>query len=267
MKQTDKNNEEKQDKSFELIFGRNPVLEIIENGSLPVNKIWISEGLNDHSLRKRIIAFAKEKKVPYYLVPPSKLSSLTKNQNHQGLVLSTSPVQFIPVAEIIKHTLEENRPKIILIAHEIEDTHNLGAMVRTFVAGGGKGIILTGRNSIGVNATVIKTSAGTIFQAEFAKAVNCVNVLNELKENGFWIVGTDNALDSESIYNIDYPDQVAIIVGNEHEGLGPHVKKNCDFLAKIQISDKVDSLNVSVTFGIVLFEILRRKLKQSKTIA
>ena len=109
------------------------------------------------------------------------------------------------------------------------------------------------------NATVIKTSAGSLFQANFARVTNCVNVLNELKEKGFWIVGTDTSPNTNSIYNTDYPDKIAILVGNEHEGLGPLIKKNCDFLVKIPISDKVNSLNVSVAFGIVLFEILRQK--------
>ena len=252
-----KTNESKNN-DYELVFGRNPVLEVIENGSLQVNKIWISEGFNDPNIKKRVISFAKEKKVPYFLVPQKKISSLTKSQNHQGIVLSISPIQYLSVDEIIKQTIESNGPKIILIAHEIEDTHNLGAMIRTLVAGGGKGVILTGRSSSGVNATVIKTSSGTIFQTKFARASNCVNVLNELKESGFWIVGTDNSASAESIYKIDYPDQVAIVIGNEHNGLGPHIVKNCDFLAKIPISDKVDSLNVSVSFGIILFEILRQ---------
>lgn len=261
MKQTDINNNQSEDKDFELVYGRNPVLEVIENGSLQVNKVWISENFSDPSLRKRILSFAKEKKIPHYIVPITKLGSLTKGQNHQGLVLSISPIKYFQVSEIIKSTLEKNEPKVktILICHEIQDIHNIGAMVRTFVAGGGEGIILTGRNNPGINSAVIKTSAGTIFQAKIAKAVNCVNVLNELKESGFWVVGTDNSLDAQSIYDIDYPDQTAVVVGNEHEGLGPHIRKNCDFIAKIPISDKVDSLNVSVAFGITLFEILRQK--------
>ncbi len=263
MKHTDINNNQSEDKDFELVYGRNPVLEVIENGSLQVNKIWISENFNDSNLRKRVLLFSKEKKVPHYIVPLKKLNSLTKSQNHQGLVLSISPVSYLQVSEIIKSTLENNesKTKTILIGHEIQDVHNLGAMIRTFVAGGGEGIILTGRSNPGINATVIKTSAGTIFQAKFAKAVNCVNVLNELKESGFWIVGTDNSPEAQSIYDIDYPDQTAIVVGNEHEGLGPHIRKNCDFIAKIPVSDKVDSLNVSVAFGIVLFEVLRQKKK------
>lgn len=248
-------------KNFELVFGKNPVLEVIENSNLQVNKIWLSENLQDEDIKGRIISFAKEKKIPYHFVPLSKIKSLTNNQNHQGIVLSISPIKYITIEEIISNTLKNNLRKIILIAHEIEDPHNIGAMVRTFVAFGGKGIILTGRSNVGVNATIIKTSAGALFQADFARAANCVNVLKKLKENGFWVVGTDNSQDARPIYEIDFPDQVAIVVGNEHEGLGQLIKKNCDFLVKIPISSKVESLNVSVAFGIILFEFLRQKTK------
>ena len=165
--------------SHELVFGKNPVLEVVDNSSLQVNKIWIGENLSDRRIKETIISYAKENKIPYFIVPVNKLSKLTNNQNHQGIVLSISPIKYLPVKEIIQNT------KIILIAHEIEDTHNLGALIRTFVSGGGKSIILTGRKSIGINATSIKTSAGALFQAEFARATNCVNVLNELKKMDF----------------------------------------------------------------------------------
>ena len=238
--------------NHELVFGKNSVLEVIENSTLQVNKIWLSETLRDHNVKERVISYAKENKIPFYLVPEQKLSSLTKTQNHQGMVLSISPIKYLSVKEIIE------KSKIILVVHEIEDAHNIGAMIRTFVAGGGSGVILTGRRNIGVNSTTIKTSAGALFQASFARATNCVHVINELKKNNFWTVGTDNSEASKPIYSIDFPDRFAIIVGNEHEGLGDLIKRNCDFLVKIPISDTVDSLNVSVAFGIVLFEILRQ---------
>ena len=250
-----------QSEENELVFGRKPVLEVIGNELLQVNKIWLSENIKDYDVKQKIISYAKENKVPFYMVPEQKISYLTKNQNHQGVVLSISPIKYKSVGEIIQEAVETPRrgisTKIILVAHEIEDPHNLGAMIRTFVAAGGNGIILTGRRSVGINSTTIKTSAGALFHADFARVTNCVNVINELKKNKFWIVGTDNSSESQSIYDIDFPDQAAVIMGNEHEGLGELIKKNCDFLAKIPISGKVNSLNVSVAFGIVLFEILR----------
>ncbi|OGI09174.1 MAG: 23S rRNA (guanosine(2251)-2'-O)-methyltransferase RlmB [Candidatus Melainabacteria bacterium RIFCSPLOWO2_02_FULL_35_15] len=249
-----KNKKENNFTSCELVSGKNPVLEVIKNSTLQVNKIWLSENLRDQNIKQRITSYAKEKKIPFYTVPEQKISSLAKNHNHQGMVLSISPVKYLPVKEIVE------KSKIILVAHEIEDPHNIGAMIRTFVAGGGNGVILSGRKSAGINSTTIKTSAGALFHANFARVANCVNVINELKKNNFWIVGTDSSAASKSIYDIDFPEQVAIIVGNEHEGLGKLIKKNCDFLARIPVSDKVDSLNVSVAFGIVLFEILRRRI-------
>ncbi len=247
--------EDSQSTNSELVFGKNPVLEVVENSKLQVNKIWLSENARDQNLKERVISFAKEKKVPYSLVPENKLASLTKNQNHQGVVLSISPIQYKSVTEVIQSAI--NSSKIILVAHEIEDAHNIGAMIRTFVAGGGSGVVLTGRTNIGINATTIKTSAGALFHADFARVTNCVNVINELKKNDFWVVGTDNSEIAKSIYDTNLPEKIAIVMGNEHEGLGELIKKNCDFLVKIPVSGKVDSLNVSVAFGIVLFEILR----------
>ncbi len=244
--------------NHELVFGKNPVLEVIENSSLQVNKIWLSETLKDNDIKQRVISYAKEKRIPFYMVPEEKIFSLTKTKNHQGMVLSISPIKYKSVSEVIHESVSSS--KIILVAHEIEDAHNIGAMIRTFIAGKGNGVILTGRKNIGINATTIKTSAGALFHANFARVTNCINVINELKKNNFWIVGTANSETSKSVYEIDFPEQVAIIVGNEHEGLGELIKKNCDFLAKIPISDKVDSLNVSVAFGVILFEILRQRI-------
>lgn len=238
--------------SIDMVFGRNPVLEVLEHSLVQVNKIWLSETLKDENLRKKTISYAKEKKIPYFIVHEKKLSSLTQNQNHQGIVLSISPIKYKSVKEIADSS------KIILIANEIEDPHNMGAMIRTFVASGGRGIILTGRSSVGINSTVIKTSAGALFHADFARVTNCVNVINELKKNNFWIAGADNSTASKSIYETNLPDKIAILMGNEHEGLGELIKKNCDFLIKIPIDKKVNSLNVSVAFGVILFEVLRQ---------
>ncbi|MBI2995916.1 MAG: 23S rRNA (guanosine(2251)-2'-O)-methyltransferase RlmB [Candidatus Melainabacteria bacterium] len=241
----------------ELVYGRKPVLEMLQqSASTQINKIWLSNGFQDKKFKQLIISFAKDKKIPINFVPESRLNNLTINQNHQGIVLSISPINYLSVETLHRSV---STPKIILIAHEIEDPHNLGAMIRTFVAGGGKGIILTGRKSVGISSTVIKTSAGVLFQANFARATNCINVIKELKEKGFWIVGTDVTKNAESIYKVDLPDQIAILVGNEHEGLSNLIKKNCDFLIRVPTSNKVDSLNVSVAFGILLFEFLRQK--------
>jgi len=248
-------------KEFDLVFGKNPVLELIENSDVQVNKIWISESIKDSDFKNSVISYSKSNKVPYNFVPDQKLNKLTNNKVHQGVVLSISPTEYMHVSDLIQHVLKNSKEKIILIAHETEDNHNLGAMIRTFVGAGGEGIILTGKKHVGINGTTIKTSAGTLFQVKFARVVNCINALNELKENGFWVVGTEGSEDSQSIYQVSYPEQVAVLMGNEHEGFGPLIKKNCDFLVKIPINAKVESLNVSVAFGIVMFEILRKLSK------
>lgn len=241
-----------------IVYGKNSVVEALENESVQINKLWISNSLEDRNLKNKIVSRCKEKKIPFYFVPLQKISSLTGTKNHQGIALNISPIKYHSVDAIIE-TLRQSVStlKVILIAHEIEDPHNLGALIRTFVAGGGKYVVLTGRAGPGINSTVIKTSAGALFQAEFARISNCNNVLKKLKENNFWILGTSNDSLAKSVYEIDTPRQIAIVVGNEHEGLNELVKKNCDFLVKVPISQNVDSLNVSVAFGIVFFEVLR----------
>ena len=242
-----------------IVFGRNPVLELIAGKDSEINKIWISESLQDKEFKEKIVLFAKEKKIPFHFVPHEKLNNLTGNKNHQGILFSISPIKYLTVNEVITNI----KSKVILVAHEIEDNYNLGALIRTFAAGGGEGIILTGRSNIGVNSDSIKTSAGAVFQTKIARAVNCVEVLRKLKKNDFWIVGTDNSKEAKSIHETNFPEKVAILVGNEHEGLGKLVKENCDFLVRIPISEKINSLNVSVAFGIVLFEYLRQKHTQA----
>lgn len=243
----------------EIVFGKNSILEALQNENLQINKLWISNSLEDHNFKNKIISFCKERKIQFYIVPVQKISSLTKTKHHQGLALNISPIKYLSVDDIVEAIRRDvSTLRIILVTHEIEDPHNLGALIRTFVAGGGKHVILTGRSNVGVNSTVIKTSAGALFQAEFARASNCSNVLNKLKEKGFWIVGTSNDDDAKSVYRANLPKEIAILVGNEHEGLGKLVKKNCDFLVRVPIDKKVDSLNVSVAFAIVFFEMLRQ---------
>lgn len=242
----------------EIVFGRNPVLEIVENSDIQVNKIWISQGLKDRDFRDLVVGYAKQNKVPCNLVPQEKINRLTNNKNNQGIALSISPIDYLTVGELLDELSLPSNKSMILIAHEIEDSHNLGAMVRTLTAASGKGVILTGKSSVGVNANVIKSSVGTIFNARVARHVNCNQVIEKLQDAGYWVIGAANESESQNLYKTDFPKKIAIIMGNEHEGLPSLVKKNCDILVKIPISDHVESLNVSVAFGIVLFEYLRQ---------
>ena len=245
----------------EFVFGKNPILEVIKNKDVQANKIWISESLKDSSFKNDLVDYAKENKIPYHFVPINKIDSLVKGQNHQGAILSISPIKYLSVKELIAKVSSSTNNKTILVINEIEDSHNIGAMIRTFVGANGEGVILSGRKSPGISSITIKTSAGAIFKTALARASNCVNVINELKKNDFWIIGTDVSKEAKSIYEINFPEKIAIIVGNEHEGLGQLIKKNCDFLLNIPISNQIDSLNVSVAFGIVLFEALRQQKK------
>ena len=246
----------------QLIIGRNSAIEAINSNSIQINKIFISDSFSSNEVKRQIISFAKEKKIPFSIVPEKKLNNISLNKNHQGIILSISPIKLLTVKEILKNDSSNKKnvisSNVILVANEIEDNHNLGAIIRTFAGIGGNKIILTGKKSVGINSTTVKTIAGTLLQIQFARATNCSNVISELKENNFWVIGTDNSSNAESIYKVSFPEKVAIVIGNEHDGLNPLVKKNCDFLIKIPISETVNSLNVSVAFGIVLFENYRQ---------
>lgn len=245
-----------------IVFGKQPVLELIEGSSVTVNKIWISDSFKDRTAKDKILSFAKEKKVPYSIVPNAKINSITEHGNNQGIALSIAPITYYEVNELIKELkgLDDSRiiGNTVLIANEIQDPHNLGAMIRTFIGAGGKYIFLTGRSSVGINSTVMKTSAGTLFKSKIARATNCNQLLEKLKDNEFWIVGTDSSEDSKDLYSIDFPTKIAVLMGNEGDGLSSLIKKNCDFLARIPLSNEVESLNVSVAFGITLYEIIRQ---------
>ena len=249
----------KQEKIYEdIIEGRNPVLELLESGK-DINKIFIQSGEKNGSINK-IIAKAKEKRIVMVEVQKSKLDEISETKNHQGVIAIVPPFEYCDVYDVLEYAKEKEEKPFVLILDGIEDPHNLGSIIRTAETAGVHGIIIPKRRSVAVNATVAKTSAGAVEHVKIARVSNINETIKYLKENDVWIYGTDGQAKT-MYYNQDFRDGVAVIIGSEGFGMSDLVKKNCDGLVKIPMKGKINSLNASVSAGIVMYEIVKQRIK------
>ena len=238
-----------------IIIGRKPVLEAINSGE-EIEQVYILYGQQGNILNTIRVA-AKKRGIKINQIPLEKFRSIIQNQNAQGVAAIKPAYKFFSIEEIIDEAKSTTNP-LILILDSIQDTHNVGAILRTAECSGVKGVIVTKHNSAPINATVVKTSAGATEHIKIAQVNNLSNAIDQLKENGFWIVGS--FLDNSKPYTeIDYSVPIAIIVGNEEKGIRKLTADKCDHLVKIPMSGKLQSLNVSVATGILLFEIMRQR--------
>ncbi len=239
-----------------LVEGRNAVMELIESDK-DVNKIFVQAGEKHGSIMK-IIARAKSKGIVVVEVQKRKLDEMSVSHNHQGVIAITPPFEYVEVEDILEEAKKKNENPFILILDGIEDVHNLGSIIRTAETAGVHGIIIPKRRAAAVNATVYKTSAGAVEYMKIARVNNIQNTINYLKENDVWICGTD--MDTNSLYNEqDYKMPIAIVIGNEGKGMSRLTKENCDFVVKIPMKGKINSLNASVSAGIIMYEVLRNR--------
>lgn len=251
-----------------LIIGRKPVLEAINSGE-ELEQVYILHGQRGGIINAIRIA-CKKRGIRCGEVSIDRFKQITSNPNAQGVATLKSERKYYSLHNIIETaksrklkalSLGEGKGEafpLILILDSIQDTHNLGAILRTAECAGADGVILTKRNSAPINETVVKTSAGATEHLKIYPVDNLVNVIKELKENGFWIFGS--SLTEAKDYNtVDYKLPAAIVLGNEEKGIRKLVTENCDFLIKIPMLGKIQSLNVSVSAGIILFEVLRQR--------
>lgn len=242
----------------DIIEGRNPVLELLESGK-DINKIFIQSGEKNGSINK-IIAKAKEKRVVMVEVQKSKLDEMSETKNHQGVIAIVPPFEYCDVYDILEYAKERKEKPFIIILDGIEDPHNLGSIIRTAETAGVHGIIIPKRRSVAVNATVAKTSAGAVEHVKIARVSNINDTIKYLKENNVWIYGTDGQA-KNMYYKQDFRDGVAIIIGSEGFGMSDLVRKNCDGLVKIPMKGKINSLNASVSAGIIMYEVVKQRIK------
>lgn len=238
------------------VEGRNAVIELL-NSNRDINKIYIQNGEKHGSINK-IISIAKEKKIIINKVDKIKMDSISETKRHQGVIAIVAPYNYSTVDDIIEYAHSKNEEPFILILDGIEDVHNLGSIIRTAETAGVHGIIIPKRRAASVNATVAKTSAGAIEYMKIARVNNLNETIKKLKEEGLWIIGTEmNA--KTKYYDQDLKGPIAIVIGNEGTGISSLVKKNCDILINIPMKGKINSLNASVSTGIILYEALKQR--------
>ncbi|NLT94176.1 MAG: 23S rRNA (guanosine(2251)-2'-O)-methyltransferase RlmB [Clostridia bacterium] len=238
------------------IFGRNPVLELLK-GEKSINKILIAAGAEKGSMLE-IVKLAKKKRIPIQQVERSHLDKMFPGQKHQGVAALASPVEYVDWQDILTRAREKNEDPLVIILDEIEDPHNLGAILRTADAAGAHGVIIPKRRAVPLTEGVAKASAGAIEYVPVARVANIVQVMEQLKKEGCWIVGT--SLNGKLLYEQDLKGPLAIVIGSEGEGLAKLTEEKCDFLVKIPMLGKINSLNASVAAGVVLYEAVRQRI-------
>ena len=230
------------------IYGKNVAKEKINSGE-KINKIYLGEKFND----KEVIELIKKKKIKYNIVPNKYLDNKVEGM-HQGIILEVDDVETYDL-DYLKN-IKKNNPTLVMLDH-LEDPHNFGAIIRTCEALGIDGIIIPNDRNVGVNATVVKTSAGAIYNMPIIRVVNLATTIKKLKDMGYWVVGTD--MDGTDYTRIDYNCPICLIIGNEGHGMSKIITDNCDYIASIPMMGKINSLNASVSCGIVLAQIVNSR--------
>lgn len=253
-------NNKKEEKNYEdQVEGRNSVLELLESGK-DINKIFITKG-EKHGSINQIIAKAKEQKIIIVEKDKRQMQEMAQTQNYQGVIAIVPPFEYCEIEDILEEAKNKNEDPFVIILDGIEDPHNLGSIIRTAETAGAHGIIIPKRRAASVNSTVNKSSAGAVEHMKIARVNNITDSINELKEAGLWICGTDVATE-KYYYNQDLTGPLGIVIGNEGQGMSEKVKKNCDFLVKIPMKGKIESLNASVSTGIVVYEAVKQRLQK-----
>lgn len=242
----------------DIVIGRNAVIETL-NGDRTVEALYISNNKLEGSINK-IINIAKDKKILIKEVDKRKLDSMCGGEVHQGVIAKVSPYKYSEVSDILDFAKEKGEAPFIVILDEVEDPHNLGSIVRTAELFGVHGIIIPKRRSASVTSTVYKSSVGAIEHVKIAKVTNLNSVIDNLKEKGIWVYGADIRA-TEYSYQVDFSGPCALIIGNEGRGISKLTVQKCDKLIKIPMVGKINSLNASVAGGIMMYEVLKGRLK------
>ena len=240
----------------EQVEGRNAVLEAFRSGRC-VDKLFILDGCQDGPVRT-IAREARKKDTIINYVSKERLDQLSETKAHQGVIAQVAAYEYATVEEILAKAEEKGEPPFLVLLDNVEDPHNLGAIIRTANLAGAHGVIIPKRRSVGLTSTVAKTSAGAINYTPVAKVTNLVRTIEELKEKGIWFVCAD--MGGESMYQLNLTGPIGMIVGNEGEGVSRLVREACDFTASIPMKGDIDSLNASVAAGVLVYEIVRQRL-------
>lgn len=239
------------------IEGRNAVLEAFRAGKT-IDKLFIQEGSHDGTMNT-IVKTAKKNDTIVNFVSKERLDQISSTGKHQGVIAQAAAYEYADVDDILKNASDKGEDPFIFILDNIEDPHNLGAIIRTANLAGAHGVIIPKRRAVGLTATVAKTSAGALNYTPVAKVTNITATIEDLKTKGLWFVCGD--MSGELMYNMDLKGPIGLVIGNEGEGVSRLVKEKCDFVAAIPMKGEIDSLNASVAAGIMAYEIVRQRLK------
>jgi 23S rRNA (guanosine2251-2'-O)-methyltransferase len=244
----------------DIIFGKNSVSEALISGNREINKILISKNLHSDAKLNKIKELAQKNGIVFQFVAKEKFTPYAQ-YNHQGVIAQISPIKYTDLDEFLEQPHENDS---VIILDGIEDSHNVGAIIRTAVCAGVSGIILPSRRNVQINSIVEKTSAGAINHIPIIKVNSLQNAVEKLKKSDWWIIATD-ASAKDNCYDIDYCDMnFAIIMGAEHAGVSKSLLKSSDYVVKIPMLKEFNSLNVSNALAVIIFESVRQKLNKKK---
>lgn len=251
-------NNQVQEVREDLIIGRNAVMEALKSNKT-IEALYLSNGSREGSINQ-IINLAKKNKIVIKEADKKKLDSMSAGMVHQGVIAKITPYKYFEVKDILGDAKKKGEAPFIIILDELEDPHNLGSIIRTAETCGVHGIIIPKRRNVGVTPTVYKSSVGAVEHVKIAKVTNINNTIDELKEQGIWVYGADIE-GREYSYEVDFSGPCALIIGSEGRGISKLTLKKCDKLVRIPMIGKINSLNASVAGGIMMYEVLKGRLK------
>lgn len=239
------------------IEGRNAVMEAFRSGKT-IDRVYVLKGCQDGPINS-ILREARKHDTLVNFVAKERLDQMSETGKHQGVIASAAAYAYAEVEDMLKLAEEKGEPPFLFLLDDIEDPHNLGAIIRTANLAGAHGVIIPKRRAVGLTATVARTSAGALNYTPVAKVTNLSATIEELKEKGLWFVCAD--MGGTSMYDLNLTGPIGLVIGNEGDGVSRLVKEKCDFVASIPMKGEIDSLNASVAAGVLAYEIVRQRLK------
>lgn len=239
------------------IEGRNAVMEAFRSGKT-IDRVYVLKGCQDGPINS-ILREARKHDTLVNFVAKERLDQMSETGKHQGVIASAAAYAYAEVEDMLKLAEEKGEPPFLFLLDDIEDPHNLGAIIRTANLAGAHGVIIPKRRAVGLTATVARTSAGALNYTPVAKVINLSATIEELKEKGLWFVCAD--MGGTTMYDLNLTGPIGLVIGNEGDGVSRLVKEKCDFVASIPMKGEIDSLNASVAAGVLAYEIVRQRLK------
>lgn len=250
-----------EEKSFtrneNIIEGRNAVIEAFRSGKT-IDKLFVLDGCNDGPVRT-IIREARKYDTIMQFVSKERLNQLSETGRHQGVLAYAASYEYSSIEDMFALAEKKGEDPFFIILDNIEDPHNLGAIIRTANLAGAHGVIIPKRRAVGLTATVAKTSAGALNYTPVAKVTNIKKTMEDLKKRGIWFVCAD--MNGDEMYRVNLKGPIGLVIGNEGEGVSRLVKETCDFVASIPMKGDIDSLNASVATGVLAYEIVRQRMQ------